>query len=190
MRNECLRYCRCYWHSFHVPHIFWIVVEKYQDPTWGTQNFTTINFFWFYSWLTKGLFRNPLWSLLLQLISKSIDISTFYNQRGSDWCIYSLIRKVGHILYALSKMWPHVPHGPQGNPVSRRGTRDYKFLVPGTCMSTVPVITYQAPGMNLSYCTFVVVRSTQYAVRCTLYAVRSTQYAVRSTQYEVRSTHA
>ncbi len=112
MWNECIHYCRCYWHSFRVPHIFWIVVEKYQDPTWGTQNFTTINFFWFYSWLTKGLFRNPLWSLLSQLISKSIDISTFYDQRGSDWCIYSPIRKVGHILYALSKMWP--PCAPWG----------------------------------------------------------------------------
>jgi len=50
--------------------------------------------------------------ILSQLFSKTIDTTTFYDQRGIVPYIYFDSRQVRHILYSWSKMWP--PCAPWG----------------------------------------------------------------------------
>jgi len=80
----------------------------------GPQNFDYDQIFKILLMTHKGLFRNGSWSLLSKLISKSIDINTFYDQKGTVRCIYSYMRKVGHMFYLWSKLCtPCAPWGPK-----------------------------------------------------------------------------
>jgi len=80
----------------------------------GPQNFDYDQIFKILLMTHKRLFRNAYWSLLSKLISKSIDINTFYDQKGTVRCIYSSLRKVGHMFYLWSKMCtPCAPWGPK-----------------------------------------------------------------------------
>jgi len=86
------------------------VPEFYIRP----QNFDYNQIFKILLMTHKGLFRNGSWSLLSKLISKSIDINTFYDQKGTVRCIYSYMRKVGHMFYLWSKLCtPCAPWGPK-----------------------------------------------------------------------------